>query len=368
MQDAGRGRRGTHLAHAARDARCSHRCSCGRRERPAELPALAIVGGLAAARVARGLGVDARVRWPNDVVVGDRKLAGVLAELIDGPAVLLGVGMNADATADDLPVTDGLAPTSLRLEGIAASDADGARASARRGAASAQQRFDAGGFEALLTDADELDALRGLEVELLLAGGGSARGIVRGFAADGALVLDTPQGAGRAALRARRTRPRPRPATIAAVSLPILDAFVTGTDTGVGKTVVCARMAEEARARGLVPGMLKAVQTGEPTTTPCGSRRMCRGRWRRRSTTTSRRSRPRSRHALTTSRPVEIATIVEAVVELRRHCDGVIVEGSGGLLEPLVARLTFADLARRARPAGDHRLPARDAVRSTTPP
>src|SRR5471032_2962259 len=33
-----------------------------------ELAALAIVGGLAAARVARSLGVEASVRWPNDVV------------------------------------------------------------------------------------------------------------------------------------------------------------------------------------------------------------------------------------------------------------------------------------------------------------
>jgi dethiobiotin synthetase len=129
------------------------------------------------------------------------------------------------------------------------------------------------------------------------------------------------------------------------VSLPLLDAFVTGTDTGVGKTRVCARMAEEARARGLVPGMLKAVQTGTDDDAMWVASRVPGT-----VATTIYRYESALAPALAArvdgEAPVEIATIVEAVAELRRHCDGVIVEGSGGLLEPLVARLTFADLAR----------------------
>jgi dethiobiotin synthetase len=129
------------------------------------------------------------------------------------------------------------------------------------------------------------------------------------------------------------------------MSLPLLDAFVTGTDTGVGKTRVCARMAEEARARGLVPGMLKAVQTGGEDDAMWVASRVPGT-----VATTIYRYESALAPALAArvdgEAPVEIATIVEAVAELRRHCDGVIVEGSGGLLEPLVARLTFADLAR----------------------
>jgi dethiobiotin synthetase len=129
------------------------------------------------------------------------------------------------------------------------------------------------------------------------------------------------------------------------MSLPLLDAFVTGTGTGVGKTVVCARMAEEARARGLVPGMLKAVQTGADDDAMWVASRVPGT-----VATTVYRYESALAPALAArvdgEAPVEIATIVEAVAELRRHCDGVIVEGSGGLLEPLVARLTFADLAR----------------------
>jgi dethiobiotin synthetase len=129
------------------------------------------------------------------------------------------------------------------------------------------------------------------------------------------------------------------------MSLPLLDAFVTGTDRGVGKTIVCARMAAAARARGLVPGMLKPVQTGPDDDAMWVASRVP-GTV---ATTIYRYDSPLApalAARLDGEAPVEITTVVEAVAELRRHCDGVIVEGSGGLLEPLVARLTFADLAR----------------------
>jgi BirA family biotin operon repressor/biotin-[acetyl-CoA-carboxylase] ligase len=47
-------------------------------------------------------GVDARVKWPNDVVLDDRKLAGILAEADGAGAVVVGMGLNVRA--------DGLAP------------------------------------------------------------------------------------------------------------------------------------------------------------------------------------------------------------------------------------------------------------------
>jgi BirA family transcriptional regulator, biotin operon repressor / biotin---[acetyl-CoA-carboxylase] ligase len=159
-----------------------------------ELAALAIVGGLAAARVAQALGVDARVRWPNDVVVSGRKLAGVLAELIDGPAVLLGVGMNAAARLEDLPETDGLPPTSLLVEGA---DVPSPAALGRMLVDELRPlvaRFGAGGFEALRDEVSALDAMRGLELELSLADGSTVTGRSAGFGPDGALVLETPTG------------------------------------------------------------------------------------------------------------------------------------------------------------------------------
>ena len=194
VQDAGRGRRGR--SWQTRPGAALLASVLLRPQRPAcrALRRSRSSGGVAAARVARGLGVDARLRWPNDVVVGGRKLAGVLAELIDGPAILLGVGMNADAGVEDLPETDGLPPTSLRLEGGTARDTVGARRAARRRAAPALRALRRGGFAAVRGDAEELDALRGLELELALTGGETVSGTARGFADDGALVLDTADG------------------------------------------------------------------------------------------------------------------------------------------------------------------------------
>jgi BirA family transcriptional regulator, biotin operon repressor / biotin---[acetyl-CoA-carboxylase] ligase len=193
VQEAGRGRRGRSWQTEPGAALLVSVLL--RPRRPAdELAALAIVGGLAAARVARSLGVEAGLRWPNDVVVSGRKLAGVLAELIDGPAVLLGVGMNADATLEQLPETDGLPATSLRVEGA---DPPPPRELAVMLVGELRPlvaRFDDGGFEAIRDEARELDALRGLVVELTLADGSAASGLVLGFGPDGALELETPGG------------------------------------------------------------------------------------------------------------------------------------------------------------------------------
>lgn len=49
-------------------------------------------------------GVHAGLKWPNDVLVGDRKLAGVLAEVAAPEAVVVvGLGLNVSMTADEAP-------------------------------------------------------------------------------------------------------------------------------------------------------------------------------------------------------------------------------------------------------------------------
>lgn len=54
---------------------------------------LALRVGMAAAQAVRGLSVEARVKWPNDLLVGDRKLGGILCEARGG-WVAVGLGMN----------------------------------------------------------------------------------------------------------------------------------------------------------------------------------------------------------------------------------------------------------------------------------
>jgi biotin-[acetyl-CoA-carboxylase] ligase BirA-like protein len=84
---------------------------------PERLPPLSLVAGLA---VAEALPVDARVRWPNDVVVGGAKWPGSWRRWTLDPTaravVFLGVGINVNVPAHDLPETDRLPATSLLVE------------------------------------------------------------------------------------------------------------------------------------------------------------------------------------------------------------------------------------------------------------
>ena len=69
------------------------------------LPFISIIGGIAAARAVRKVtGLEADIKWPNDLLIGSRKVAGILAEsAIAGDTVwyaVLGVGMNVSLDTD----------------------------------------------------------------------------------------------------------------------------------------------------------------------------------------------------------------------------------------------------------------------------
>jgi BirA family transcriptional regulator, biotin operon repressor / biotin---[acetyl-CoA-carboxylase] ligase len=88
---------------------------------PARLGWLPLLTGVAVASAVREqTGVPASLKWPNDVLVGERKLAGILAEA-HGDAVVVGVGLNVSLSAAELPVPTA---TSLLIEGAASPDRD----------------------------------------------------------------------------------------------------------------------------------------------------------------------------------------------------------------------------------------------------
>jgi len=97
--------------------------------RPAGVPPvrrgwLPLLAGVAAARAVRRVsGLDTRLKWPNDLLIGPGKLAGILAEQ-SGDAVVVGIGVNVSATVPELPITGALPATSLLLEGSASLDRD----------------------------------------------------------------------------------------------------------------------------------------------------------------------------------------------------------------------------------------------------
>jgi BirA family biotin operon repressor/biotin-[acetyl-CoA-carboxylase] ligase len=82
----------------------------------ARLPELSLVaGGAVAEAIAEVTGIDPAVKFPNDVLIGGRKVAGILAESSEG-RVVLGIGVNANQTDEQLPTETETEPTSLRIE------------------------------------------------------------------------------------------------------------------------------------------------------------------------------------------------------------------------------------------------------------
>jgi BirA family transcriptional regulator, biotin operon repressor / biotin---[acetyl-CoA-carboxylase] ligase len=78
-------------------------------------PELSLVAGDAvAAALQAEAGVSAALSHPNDVLVAGRKLAGILPEASSGK-VVLGIGVNVNQSAEELPADTPKPPTSLRL-------------------------------------------------------------------------------------------------------------------------------------------------------------------------------------------------------------------------------------------------------------
>jgi BirA family transcriptional regulator, biotin operon repressor / biotin---[acetyl-CoA-carboxylase] ligase len=99
--------------------------------RPAAVPParrgwLPLLAGVAVASAVTAVtGVQTRLKWPNDVLAGPAKLAGILAEAA-GDAIVVGVGLNVSAEPGELPPPGpgALAATSLRIAASASAALD----------------------------------------------------------------------------------------------------------------------------------------------------------------------------------------------------------------------------------------------------
>lgn len=77
------------------------------------LPELSLVAALATAEAVEGAtGLTAQVKWPNDVMVNRRKVAGIISELADG-TVVVGIGINVNQSREELPLDAPTPPASL---------------------------------------------------------------------------------------------------------------------------------------------------------------------------------------------------------------------------------------------------------------
>jgi BirA family transcriptional regulator, biotin operon repressor / biotin---[acetyl-CoA-carboxylase] ligase len=178
-QSAGRGRQGRTWTSPPRRALL---CSLVIREPPRLLP---LVAGLAVAEVVDETveGSEAEIKWPNDVLVNGRKVAGILVEArLQERWAVVGIGLNVAVRQTDFPQelrdragTLGLDPDAIEptLEVLL------------RGF----QRWVAGSSDSVLEGVRARDALLGREVH-----GGGRTGTGAGIDGDGRLVVATGDG------------------------------------------------------------------------------------------------------------------------------------------------------------------------------
>jgi BirA family biotin operon repressor/biotin-[acetyl-CoA-carboxylase] ligase len=82
----------------------------------ARFPELTVVGAEACAEaIAAVTGLEPTLKDPNDVLIAGRKVAGILGES-DAERVVLGIGINVNVTADQIPTDVRLPATSLLIE------------------------------------------------------------------------------------------------------------------------------------------------------------------------------------------------------------------------------------------------------------
>ena len=160
-----------------------------------EAPLFSFIGGLALADAVREAGASPAIKWPNDVLVDGRKVAGSLIECgARGGEVeylIVGVGANLNVDLDEL--TEALGPaaagaTSLRAATGREVDRDAFTASYLNALDAWAQRYRAEGLRPVLEAWRELDILTGRRVEIR-SGGPPFVGRVAGVDPDGRLVV-----------------------------------------------------------------------------------------------------------------------------------------------------------------------------------
>ena len=194
IQTDGRGRRGR-VWHSAFAASLTFSLLWRFEKGAAQLGGLSLVVGLAVARALQQLGIGTgiiQLKWPNDVVVGARKLAGVLIEsqgdMLGPTAVVIGIGINIDLPVDvmariDQPVTD-----LQRVAGVSVSR-NQLLAGVLRQLVGMLDEFQAKGFAVFKREWISVHALQQKPVRVQVSGGNAFDAMVRDVADDGSLII-----------------------------------------------------------------------------------------------------------------------------------------------------------------------------------
>ena len=155
------------------------------------LELLPLVAGVVCVEALEDTGLEIGLKWPNDLLVGDRKLGGILCEGATSGSTLVGavvgIGVNLEQGSDDFPEELRDIATSLRLQGVAQRpDAEALAHRIRRGLIERLDELSGDGPSGILDRFRAKDATRGRRVKTA----DDRTGVAVGIAADGALLVE----------------------------------------------------------------------------------------------------------------------------------------------------------------------------------
>lgn len=161
------------------------------------LEGLSLLVGLSLVKAMENLGVQGvKVKWPNDLLVAEKKLAGILVE-VNGEAsgqcqVVIGVGLNIDMPES---ADESIGQPWVDLAAITDTSFSRSRVLAEvlNELASGLDKFSDYGFAPMIEEWQSYNAHQDQEVELLTAKG-VVTGVCRGVDPSGALILETEKG------------------------------------------------------------------------------------------------------------------------------------------------------------------------------
>ena len=165
---------------------------------PLKAPLLTLATGVAVAKTLKNFGVDARIKWPNDILINGKKVSGILTEASARfnamEYVIIGVGIDSNFNADVLP--EELQKISTTLKDELKTNITGTKLIPKflNEFEKIYDLFKEERFEDILNDWRKMSVTIGSYVEINQSHGKSLKGYAVGINVEGALILEDYEG------------------------------------------------------------------------------------------------------------------------------------------------------------------------------
>ncbi len=165
---------------------------------PARIGLITLATGVAIAKSIRSLGVDARIKWPNDVLIYGKKISGVLTEVnatfneIDW--IVVGIGIDSNLKLEDFSEDIRIGTTTLTEELPTKVDENELIAIFLNEFEKVYELYKDGEIETILKDWRDLADTIGKYVNITQTGGKITQGYVVGINNEGSLIIERQDG------------------------------------------------------------------------------------------------------------------------------------------------------------------------------